>query len=111
MAEFQIDGDRIAYTHHPPGRDGARTFVLFNAMTQPHQAWDPVVAMLTREGHGTLGYDLRGQPGSTAAPGLTLDVARVVEDARALLAHVAPARPVLVGLSIGGLFGIQPAGP
>ena len=104
MAELCMDGDRLSYSHRRPARAGGATFVMFNAMTQPHQAWDPVVELLHAAGHGSLCYDLRGQPGSTAAPDLVLDVRRIVSDAGALMAHVAPHRPVLVGLSIGGLF-------
>lgn len=104
MPHLNLDGDRLAYEHRPPAGSDAVTFVLFNALTQPLQAWDPVASALHAAGHGTLRFDLRGQPGSTAAPGLALDVTRVVSDARALMDHAAPARPVLVGLSIGGLF-------
>jgi len=104
MAELSLDGDRLSYSHQVPARAGGVTFVMFNAMTQPHQAWDPVVEVVHAAGHGSLRYDLRGQPGSTAAPELVLDVGRIVADAGALMAHVVPQRPVMVGLSIGGLF-------
>jgi alpha-beta hydrolase superfamily lysophospholipase len=104
---LSLAGDRLCFSHHAPAREGGVTFVLFNALTQPLQAWDPVVEAVRERGHGSLAFDLRGQPGSTAAPGLTLDVARIVADAGALLAHVAAPRPVLVGLSIGGLFAVR----
>lgn len=96
-------GDSMAFRYEAgqPGRD---TFVTFNALTQSLEAWDAMAEHWRAAGHGVLRFDLRGQPGTTAAAGLRLDVQRIVADARALLDHVQPPRPVLVGLSIGGLF-------
>ena len=55
-------------------------------------------------GHGTLAYNMRGQADSPFSPGLKLDMNLIVEDASRLLTELNPLRPILVGLSIGGLF-------
>ena len=53
---------------------------------------------------GTLSWNFRGQAQSRFDPALALTDRLIVEDLQALLAAVAPARPVLAGLSIGGLY-------
>ncbi len=106
MPELDLDGDRLAFEHHVPTEAGF-TFVMFNAMTQPYTAWACVADALHGAGHGTVRFDLRGQPGSTAEPALRLGVDRMASDALALLEHIRPARAVLVGLSIGGLFAVR----
>ena len=47
---------------------------------------------------------MRGQADSPFSPGLKLDMNLIVEDASRLLTELNPLRPILVGLSIGGLF-------
>jgi len=95
----------LYYIHHAPTRDGAATFVFVNALTGNTGAWEAVVAPRLREqGFGTLSYNLRGQDESPFDPALTLDDGLIVSDLVALLEAVEPARPVLVGLSIGGLY-------
>lgn len=104
MNQFQLEhGDDMSYSYQPgdPERD---TFVTFNALTQSLTAWDGMAQRWQADGHGVLRFDLRGQPGTSAAEGLRLDIPRIVADASALLEHVRPPRPVMVGLSIGGLF-------
>ncbi len=106
MAYLQItDEDRILYELAAPSRRGAPSFVFVNALTGSLQAWEAVVAPgLRSAGFGTVSYNFRGQDGSSFAPGTELTPDLIVEDLGALLAHVRPERPILVGLSIGGLF-------
>ena len=47
---------------------------------------------------------MRGQANSKFSPGLKLDVNLIVGDAIGLLDEIKPPRPIMVGLSIGGLF-------
>ena len=47
---------------------------------------------------------MRGQADSPFSPELTLDMNLIVDDATSLLDNIKPLRPILVGLSIGGLF-------
>ncbi len=99
-------GNSLAYDHAPPA-DGGVTFVCFNALTGDKSMWTAGVGpALQRHGHGLLAFNLRGQADS-AFTFDSVSEATIVSDALALLAHVRPARPVHVGLSIGGLFALK----
>jgi len=108
MASFEIDGrNSLHYVHHP-ARAGNVTFVFFNALTGDTAMWEtPIGDTLRDAGHGVLAFNFRGQRDSAFVPGTALTPDLIVADARALLTKVAPERPVLVGLSIGGLFAAQ----
>ncbi|HUF85883.1 MAG TPA: alpha/beta fold hydrolase [Thermohalobaculum sp.] len=109
MAHFEIDGgNALFYLHTAPARAGAPTFVFVNALTGSTGHWEAAVAPALRApGFGTLSYDFRGQAESRFAPGTALTPALIVADLQRLLAGLAPRRPVLAGLSIGGLFAAQ----
>lgn len=99
------DRDTLYYLHTPPATQGLPTFVFVNALTGSTDAWEGVVApSLRAQGFGTLSYNFRGQTGSDFDHALALTDAVIVEDLQRLIAEIAPARPVLVGLSIGGLY-------
>jgi pimeloyl-ACP methyl ester carboxylesterase len=106
MPDLAIDAQNsLFYIHHPPARDGAPTLVFVNALTGNTDAWEGAVApALREEGFGTLSYNFRGQDRSRFDPALELDEAVIVADLERLVSDIAPARPVLVGLSIGGLY-------
>lgn len=109
MPVHTIDADNgLYYEHVPPARRGAPSFVFVNALTGNTQAWDAVVAPRLREaGFGTLSYNFRGQDGSPFGAGVALTPKLIIDDLRALLGVLDPSRPILVGLSIGGLFAIH----
>lgn len=95
----------LFHLHTPPSRAGAPTFVFVNALTGSTDAWEAVVAPALRaEGYGTLSWNFRGQTGSPFAPDARLDDALIASDLRRLLDAVRPERPILVGLSIGGVY-------
>ncbi|MFU8835538.1 alpha/beta fold hydrolase [Roseovarius autotrophicus] len=97
--------DALFYLHHAPSRDGAPTFIFVNALTGSTDAWEAVVAPALRaQGFGTLSYNFRGQTDSPFDPALALTDTVIVADLERLLAELAPSRPILVGLSIGGLY-------
>lgn len=99
------DTDALYYCHTPPARQGAPTFVFVNALTGATGAWEAAVAPALRDqGFGTLSYNFRGQADSSFDPALELTDAVIVEDLQRLLAELRPVRPILVGLSIGGLY-------
>lgn len=106
MALLNIDADNaLYYEHTAPARSGAVTFVFVNALTGNTEAWEAAVAPRLRErGFGTLSYDFRGQNRSRHDPALELTPSLIVDDLRRILTELAPQRPVLVGLSIGGIF-------
>ncbi len=97
--------DGLYYERHAPARAGAPSFVFVNALTGNTGAWEAKVAPALRaEGYGTLAYNFRGQDGSPFSPDLALTPELIVDDLMALLDGVKPENPILVGLSIGGLF-------
>lgn len=99
-------GNSLTFELREPS-EGRFTFVFFNALSGDKEMWKASVGdALSRAGHGMLLYNLRGQAGS-ASTQETIDVAGIVADARHLLDHFKPVRPIHVGLSIGGLFALE----
>ncbi len=100
--------DGLFYEHHHPAARDRGTFVFFNALTGDTATWEAVICPMLRDaGYGTLTYNMRGQVDSPFSPGLELGEKQIVADAVKLIAELAPAKPILVGLSIGGLFAIR----
>jgi pimeloyl-ACP methyl ester carboxylesterase len=96
--------DALYYEHDPPP-GGAHTFVFVNALTSSTALWQAEIGpSLRAHGYGTLAYDFRGQARSTFSLDTVLDQTLIVNDLKHLLDVLAPHRPILVGLSIGGLF-------
>jgi len=106
VAIHQFDADNgLFHLYTVPQRPNAPTFVFVNALTGSTDHWEKSVAPALRaHGFGTLSYNFRGQTDSPFAPGTALTPALIIADLGRLLAELAPQRPVLVGLSIGGLF-------
>lgn len=106
MAELELTtGNTLNYDHIEPDANGA-TFVFCNALSGDKEMWTASVGGALRDaGHGMLIYNLRGQAGS-ATTAQSIDVASIIDDAKLLLGHVKPTRPIHVGLSIGGLFSL-----
>ncbi|MFN3261802.1 MAG: alpha/beta fold hydrolase [Pikeienuella sp.] len=100
--------DSLFYLHEPPSREGAPTFFFVNALTGSTDHWEAKIGPALRAaGFGTLSYNFRGQAGSDFSPGLELTNALIVGDILRLNEALRPQRPILVGLSIGGLFASQ----
>jgi pimeloyl-ACP methyl ester carboxylesterase len=97
--------DALRYEHNPPANADGMTFVGVNALTGDWTTWENTVGeRLRAAGHGTLLWNFRGQTDSPVPVDTPLDADLIVRDTLAVLEHCVPARPVLVGLSIGGLF-------
>lgn len=110
MPTLQIDDQNgLFYLHTPPTRPNAPTFVFVNALTGTTDHWETTVCDGLREaGFGTLSYNFRGQtPESPFAPGTELTPKLIIDDIVHLCRELQPQRPILVGLSIGGLFAAQ----
>ncbi len=101
-------GESLHYEYEAPGA-ARRTFVFVNALTGNTGTWQhsEIGPRLRAAGYGTLAWNFRGQVDSTFAPGTRLTPRLIVEDLKRVVDHVQPPRPVLVGLSIGGLFAAQ----
>ena len=105
MAMLELGPGEGLYHEFAAPAEGGRTFVFVNALTGSTAMWqDEIGPRLRDAGHGTLVYDFRGQAQSPFRPETALDADLIVGDLLALLKAVAPPRPLLVGLSIGGLF-------
>lgn len=106
MSFFKLGSQTgLYYEHHRPADASGVTFVFFNALTGDTSTWEGAICQILRDaGYGTLAYNLRGQTGSPFAADDALSEKQIVADAVKLMAAVSPVRPILVGLSIGGLF-------
>ena len=111
MARLEIaPGESLYYEYAEASGPSARgmTFVFVNALTGNTGMWQGGIAPALRDaGFGTLCYNFRGQAETGFGDGTELTPALVVHDLNRLLDHLAPPRPVPVGLSIGGLFAAQ----
>ncbi|WP_323795565.1 alpha/beta hydrolase [Nisaea sp.] len=109
MANLEISaGNSLYYEYQAPGAKG-QTFVFVNALTGNTGMWevDAIGPALRAAGYGTLVYNFRGQVDSTFTPDADLGPLTIVDDLKRIVDHVAPPRPILAGLSIGGLFAAQ----
>ena len=107
MATLTIDADNALHYLYARPEGDKPTFVFVNALTGNTGHWEAVIAPALRlEGYGTLSYNFRGQAESKfGAVELTPEL--IVSDLHLLLDAVDPPKPILVGLSIGGLFAAQ----
>ncbi|MBT5267567.1 MAG: alpha/beta hydrolase [Rhodospirillaceae bacterium] len=101
-------GETIYYEHDQP-TSSDKTFVFVNALTGNTGMWqaDAIGPVLRAAGHGTLCYNFRGQADTTFADGTPLTPTTIVSDIATLVDTLRPQGPILVGLSIGGLFAAQ----
>jgi len=109
MARLDLaPGEHLHYEYDAPGTAG-KTFVFVNALTGNTGTWQhaEIGARLRANGYGTLAWNFRGQVDTGFGPDTALTPTRIVEDFRRIVEHVNPPRPILVGLSIGGLFAAQ----
>ncbi|MGH1361444.1 MAG: alpha/beta fold hydrolase [Burkholderiaceae bacterium] len=98
-------GNQLAYEYQAPASADGYTVVFINPITGDVALWnEQIVPALQAQGIGTLVYNFRGQAQSTYDPAVDLTDELIISDLRALLAAVNPPKPVLAGLSIGGLY-------
>ncbi len=96
--------DGLRYEYQAPA-EGRPTIIYVNALTGHLDAWSGVIENGCQQaGLGSLRYNLRGQEQSPAAAHRNLDQELIVADLNRLITELAPPRPILCGLSIGGLF-------
>lgn len=98
----------LFHEHTAPSKTGGCTFVFFNALTGDTTMWQGAITPRLHEaGHGSLVFNFKGQANSPFDAKAPQDAAALIADCKELVLSVAPSRPVLVGLSIGGLFALQ----
>ena len=106
VPSIDVNGRELGYSH-ADGTSGL-TFVFVNALTGSAAMWEAAVAPALRErGHGTLTFDLPGQPASPLPTEVPIHAVDLAAATGGIVTALAPARPVYVGLSIGGLFAVQ----
>lgn len=109
MAQLDIaPGEALYYEYDAPGAAGA-TFVFVNALTGNTGTWQhaDIGPALRAAGYGTLAWNFRGQAETRFGAQTALSPQLVVEDLQRVVAHAKPPKPIVVGLSIGGLFAAQ----
>ncbi|MFE7526121.1 alpha/beta fold hydrolase [Kitasatospora sp. NPDC057542] len=98
-----VEGGRLSY-EVAQGGSGPTLVLLHGGMLDRH-SWDEQFARLAARGHHVVRYDARGHGHSSTVTG---DYAHQ-DDLRALLAHLAVPRAVLVGLSLGARTALDAA--
>lgn len=109
MAHLDISpGEALYYEYDAPGA-AASTFVFVNALTGNTGTWQhaDIGPALRAAGYGTLAWNFRGQVQTRFGANTPLTPRLVVEDLQRLVAEIKPPKPIVVGLSIGGLFAAQ----
>lgn len=106
MARMTVGGFDLGYRHELGASE--LTFVFVNALTGTSAMWEEAIAPTLRaRGHGTLSFDLPGQPESPLAAEHPLDGGDLIAATAGVVEALQPSRPVHVGLSIGGLFALR----
>lgn len=108
MPDLQLSaGEALYYEYAAPGSEG-KTFVFINALTGSTDMWSGAICQSLQDaGFGTLCFNFRGQAGTRFDDKTDLTPDLIVSDLASLMARIDPPNPILVGLSIGGLFGAQ----
>jgi len=97
--------DGLYYELDRPQQAGLPSFVFVNAITGDAGMWQAEIGPALRQaGYGTLCYNFRGQANSPYAPGTDLDEGLIAADLQRIVSDLEIDRPILVGLSIGGLY-------
>lgn len=108
MPFVEVSSDSAIYFQHHAPKGVQPTFVFVNSNGATTEVWEALICPRLRDmGFGTLTLDYRGQGQTRYGSTATLLPDQIVSDIRKVLTHVAPARPILVGLSIGGLYAMQ----
>ncbi len=108
MTQLDIAAGEALYYEYAAPTTAKKTFVFVNALTGNTGMWSGEICQrLQAAGYGTLCYNFRGQAETDFGDATQLTPDLIVDDLCRLLAAVEPPAPVLVGLSIGGLFAAQ----
>jgi pimeloyl-ACP methyl ester carboxylesterase len=105
---FQASGG-VVLAADIAGPATGRPILLLHGGGQTRGAWRETAAQLAARGQRVITPDLRGHGESDWAPDGNYALDAQVQDILALIATL-PARPVLVGASMGGLIGMTLAG-
>ncbi|MDA1101425.1 MAG: alpha/beta hydrolase [Proteobacteria bacterium] len=99
------DHEGLYYEWDQPCRVDAPTFVFVNAITGDAGMWQTEIGPALRDrGFGTLCYNFRGQANSPFEEGRDLTENIIIQDLRLIVEQLEIKQPILIGLSIGGLY-------
>ena len=108
MSMLQISAGEELYYEYTEPVSTSKTFVFVNALTGNTGMWSgQICEHLQSAGYGTLCYNFRGQQDTVFRDETDLTPSLIVKDLCFLLSKTKPPSPILVGLSIGGLFAAQ----
>ena len=108
MSEFNLTPSETLYYEFVAPKQGMKTYIFVNALTGNTEMWSRTICKdLQTVGYGTLCFNFRGQVNTVFADATQLAPNLIVEDICALIENLKPPSPILVGLSIGGLFAAQ----
>ena len=107
MSFLEISPKDSLYYEYEPSKSGRpMTFVFVNAITGDTSMWQSEICPAVCDAdYGALAFNFRGQSKSIASEGLVFDETLIIDDLVFLLEKLDPPNPILVGLSIGGLYG------
>lgn len=105
---IKIDEKNQIHVIHQKPSQGKQTFVFLNSMGATTNVWeDRIAPALRAQGYGTLSFDYRGQGKSLFGSDAVLEPDEIVSDIVRVLEDQQPERPIMCGLSIGGLFAVR----
>lgn len=105
---LKIDENNQIHVIHAKPTEGKQTFVFLNSMGATTRVWEDQIAPALREQkYGTLSFDYRGQGETVYGSDAVLEPDEIVSDIVRVLDNENPHRPIMCGLSIGGLFGVR----
>ena len=108
MGLLDLGNNESLFFLHMPPTGHKPTLVFINALVGQTEMWEGLIGETLRDqGYGTLSYNFRGQIDSKFNTSTELTPKLIVDDLLKLLNEIKPYKPVLVGLSIGGLFAAQ----
>ena len=108
MSLFDLGNDESLFYLYTPSTKRKPAVVFVNALVGSTEMWEGLIGETLRDqGYGTLSYNFRGQIDSNFNTSTELTPKLIVDDLLKLLNEIKPYKPVLVGLSIGGLFAAQ----
>lgn len=109
VSEFiEVDEHNQLHVIHSKPSQGKHTFVFMNSMGATTHVWEDRIAPALREQQfGTLSFDYRGQGETVYGPDAKLEPEEIIADIARVFDDQKPHRPIMCGLSIGGLFGVR----
>ena len=108
MAKLDLAPGEALYYEYNVATRHMQTFIFVNALTGNTAMWSgSICKTLQTAGYGTLVYNFRGQEQTAFGDATALTPSLIVDDLCTLIHHVKAPSPILVGLSIGGLFAAQ----